>query len=329
MNPRLADLPLPISKFSLGAWAFAGGAMWGEQDEKNSIATIHAAMDAGVTMIDTAPGYGNGVSEEIVGRAIKGRRDQVLIANKVSAAPLNYETTIECCEKGLQRLQTDHVDLLQIHWRRKDTALDETVAAMEKLRDDGKVLALGVCNFGPKSLNDLYERGTGWITNQLCYNLLWRAIEFEITEASTAHDMGILCYSPIQQGLLTGRFRNIEEIPESRRRTRHFSSDSDMSRHGDTGHETLTFATIERIRKIADDLGETMADLSLAWLLHQRGVSSVIFGARTPEQVAANMQAGKLQLAEATLTALDEATSELKTALGPNADMWSADTRIT
>ena len=94
MNPRLADLPFPISKFSLGAWAFAGGAMWGNQDEKNSIATVHAAMDAGVTMIDTAPGYGHGVSEEIVGRAIKGRRDQVLIANKVSAVPLNYETTI-------------------------------------------------------------------------------------------------------------------------------------------------------------------------------------------------------------------------------------------
>lgn len=329
MNPRLADLPLPISKFSLGAWAFAGGAMWGDQDEQKSIDTIHAAIDAGVTMIDTAPGYGGGVSEEIVGRATKDRRDQVLIANKVSAAPLNYETTIQCCEKGLQRLQTDHVDLLQIHWRRDDTVLDEVVAAMEKLRDDGKVLALGVCNFGPKSLQDLHEHGSGWITNQLAYNLLWRANEFEITDACAKHDMGILCYSPIQQGLLTGRFANASEVPDSRKRTRHFSGDSAMSRHGDGGNETLTFATINRIRKIAADLGESMADLSLAWLLHQRQVSSVIFGARTPEQVASNVKAENLKLDEATLTALDEATSELKTALGPNADLWNSETRIT
>lgn len=303
--------------------------MWGDQDENNSIATIHAAMEAGVTMIDTAPGYGGGRSEEIVGRALKGRRDQVLIANKVSAAPLNYETTIAGCEQGLQRLQTDHVDLLQIHWRRDDTVLDEVVAAMEKLRDDGKVLTLGVCNFGPKSLNDLFEHGTGWITNQLAYNLLWRANEFAITDACAAHDMGILCYSPIQQGLLTGRFANASEVPESRRRTRHFSSESDTSRHGGSGNEALTFATIDRIRTIAADLGESMADLSLAWLLHQRQVSSVIFGARSPEQVAANMKAEMLKLDEATLTALDDATSELKTALGSNADLWNAETRIT
>jgi len=328
MNPRLADLPLSISKFSLGAWAFAGGAMWGDQDEKNSIATIHAAIDAGVTMIDTAPGYGGGLSEEIVGRGIKDRRDQVLIANKISGAHLTYEKTIECCEEGLRRLQTDHVDLLQIHWLTDDAPLDDVITAMEKLRDDGKALTLGVCNFGPKSLTRLNEKATGWITNQLAYNLLWRANEFEITEACTSHDMGILCYSPIQQGLLTGRFRSTEEIPESRRRTRHFSSDSAMSRHNDTGNEALTFATLDRIRKIADGLGESMADLSLAWLLHQRGVSSVIFGARSPEQVAANMKAEKLKLDEATLTALDEATSELKTALGSNADLWNAKSRI-
>lgn len=328
MNPRLSDLPLPISKFTLGAWAFAGGAMWGDQDEKNSIATIHAAIDAGITMIDTAPGYGNGISEEIVGRGIKGRRNQVLIANKVSAQPLNYETTIACCETGLKRLQTDHVDLLQIHWRRADTVLEEVVAAMEKLRNDGKALALGVCNFGPKSLTDLNEHCTGWITNQLAYNLLWRANEFEITDACEKQDMGILCYSPIQQGLLSGRFANASEIPDSRKRTRHFSSDSEMSRHGDADNEVLTFATLDRIRKIADDLSESMADLSLAWLLHQRGVSSVIFGARTPEQVASNVKAEKLKLDDATLAALDDATSELKTALGSNADLWNSETRI-
>gem|GEM_PF-1927912 len=131
----------------------------------------------------------------------------------------------------------------------------------------------------------MHAQSTGWVTNQLDYHLLWRAVEFDITAACAESDLGILCYSPLQQGLLTGRFTNPAEVPAGRSRTRHFGNRQKMSRHETEGHEALTFATIDRLRSLAADLGHPMADVALAWLLQQRGVRSVIFGARSPEQV--------------------------------------------
>jgi myo-inositol catabolism protein IolS len=329
MKPLESALPLPVSRLALGAWAFAGGPLWGSQEESTSIATMHAALDAGITLIDTAPGYGDGLSEEIVGRGLQGHRDRVLVATKIGGKSLDSAAqTIASCESSLRRLQTDRIDLLQIHWLGTTTPLDEIVAAMESLRAAGKVRALGVCNFGPQSLARLQTAGTGWITNQLCYNLLWRAIEFAITDACATAGMGILCYSPLQQGLLTGRFKNAAAVPVGRNRTRHFNCQNELAQHDGPGHEALTLATIDRIRVIADDLGRPMADLALAWLLHQRGVSSVIFGARSPAQIAANLASAQLKLDAATLAALDRATAELKNALGPNADLWAVPTRI-
>ena len=328
MTARYDALPLPVSRLALGTWAMAGGQLWGPQDEADSIATIHAALDAGITLIDTAPGYGGGLSEEITGRALRDRRDRALIATKVGGSHLAYADAIASCEASLRRLQTDCIDLLQIHWCPPGSPLEETIAAFEKLRDDGKVRALGVSNCGPQTLARLRAKGTGWVTNQLAYNLLWRAIEFDIVDACADTGLGILCYSPLAQALLTGRFKTAAEVPDGRNRTRHFKSGSVLARHGESGHEELTFATIERVRVIADGLGQPMADVALAWLLHQRGVTSVIFGARTPAQVAANLRAAELKFDAATLKAIDAATQELKSALGPNADMWNSETRI-
>lgn len=306
----------------------AGGQLWGPQDEAESIATIHAALDAGITLIDTAPAYGGGLSEEITGRALKGRRDRALIATKVGGSQLAYDDAIASCEASLRRLQTDCIDLLQIHWCPPGSPLEDAIAAFEKLRDDGKVRTLGVSNCGPQMLARLRAKGTGWFSNQLAYNLLWRAVEFEIVDACAATGLGILCYSPLAQALLTGRFKSAAEVPDGRNRTRLFKPNHELSRHGEGGHEELTFATIDRIRTIADGLGKPMGDVALAWLLHQRGVTSVIFGARTPAQVAANLPGAELKLDTATLAALDAATLELKNAVGLNADMWNAETRI-
>lgn len=328
MTPSTDSLPLPVSRLALGTWAMAGGPLWGPQDEADSIATIQAALDAGITLIDTAPGYGGGRSEEITGRALRGRRDRALLATKVGGSDLGYDSAIASCEASLRRLDTDCLDLLQIHWCPPGSPLEDTIAAFEKLRADGKVRALGVSNCGPQTLGRLRATGTGWVTNQLAYNLLWRAIEFAIVEACADAGLGILCYSPLAQGLLTGRFRDASAVPAGRNRTRHFAPNHELSRHGDAGHEALTFATIAKVRAVADALGEPMGDVALAWLLHQRGVSSVIFGARNPAQVAANLRSAELRLDEGTLAALDAATADLKAALGPNADMWNAETRI-
>ena len=321
-------LPHPLSPLALGTWAFAGDKFWGAQAEQDSIATVHAALDAGVTLIDTAPLYGDGLSEQVVGKALRGHRDRALLATKISEGDLTAEKTTASCEASLRRLQTDRIDLLQIHWPGTGETIGEVVSAMEKLRAAGKVRALGVCNFGPIHLGQLRASGHGWITNQLPYNLLWRAIEFEITEPCRRDGLGILCYSPLLQGLLTGRFRTMDDVLVGRSRTRHFRGDRPMSRHGETGHEALTFATLDRIRAIAEKLGQPMADVALAWLLHRPGVTSVIFGARTPQQLHANVASGRLKLDAATMAELNTATDELKVALGPSADMWAGESRI-
>jgi len=323
-----SSLPLPISKLALGTWAMAGGQLWGPQDETVSINTIHTALDAGITLIDTAPGYGNGLAEDILGRALVGHRDRALIATKVGARDLTGEQLIVSLEASLRRLQTDRIDLLQIHWLGADTVLEDAIADLEALRASGKVRALSVCNFGPTSLATLRKAGTGWLTNQVAYNLLWRAIEFEISAACARSNMGILCYSPLQQGLLTGRFKSAAEVPTGRNRTRHFNCENALAQHSGPGQEELTFATIDRIRAIADGLGQPMADVAMAWLLHQPGVTSVIFGARSPAQVTANLRAGELKLDRSTLAALDQASADLKEALGSNADLWAAESRI-
>lgn len=173
----------------------------------------------------------------------------------------------------------------------------------------------------------MHAQSTGWVSNQLAYHLLWRAVEFDITAACAESDLGILCYSPLQQGLLTGRFTNPAEVPAGRSRTRHFGNRQKMSRHETEGHEALTFATIDRLRSLAADLRHPMADVALAWLLQQRGVRSVISEPAPPNKSAANTRAASLTLDAATLAALDLATLDLKQALGPNADLWAAKTR--
>lgn len=324
----MTALPLPVSSLALGTWALAGDKFWGPQEDADSIATIHAALDHGVTLIDTAPAYGDGRSEEIVGRALRDRRDRALIATKVSEADMTPERAIAGCEASLRRLQVDGIDLLQIHWLGSGEQLEDVIAAMEKLRDAGKVRALGVCNFGPQSLARLRAAGSGWITNQLAYNLLWRAVEFEITDLCERDGLGILCYSPLAQGLLTGRWQSADEVPEGRTRTRHFRGDRPMSRHGGPGCEDLTFSTIDRLRAIAASVGQPLADVALAWLIHRRAVQSVIFGARNVAQIRENVAASQLRLPATALAELDAATSDLKKALGPNADMWAPVSRI-
>ncbi len=316
------------SRLALGTWALAGDKFWGPQARTDSVATIHAALDAGVTFIDTAPLYGDGLSEEIVGEALHDRRERAFVATKISEGDMTPERAIASCEASLKRLRTDHVDLLQIHWLGSGERLEEVIAAMETLRAQGKARALGVCNFGPTSLARLRAVGTGWITNQLPYNLIWRAIEFEVTGACQRDGLGVLCYSPLQQGLLSGRFRSPEEVPVGRHRTRHFRGDRPMSRHGGEGHEELTFATLERIRTVATRLKRPMADVALAWLLHQPAVTSVIFGARSPQQVADNVASSRLSLDDAALAELARATDPLKHALGPDADLWAGESRI-
>lgn len=315
------------SRIILGCWPFGGGRTWGSQAEDDSIKTIHAASDAGINSLDTALGYGDGESQRVVGKAIAGRRSDFVIFDKIprdQAAPRQVQAA---AETALRNLGTDYIDVFQLHWANSDVPLSETVEAAEKLRAAGKIRHFAVCNFGPEQLDELLGL-TDVPTNQLAYSLLSRAIEFEIQPKCVKNKIGILAYSPLMQGLLTGKYASAEQVPAGRARTRLFSGDREFARHGEPGCEEAAFAAVAGIRAACERAGTAMADAALSWVLARDGVAAAICGARTPEQIESNVRAAELSLDSAFIEELDRATEPVKQALGRNADLWNADSRI-
>jgi aryl-alcohol dehydrogenase-like predicted oxidoreductase len=245
---------------------------------------------------------------------------------EVDLAYVSAQETIEACEHSLRRLGTDYIDLYQIHWPSRVTPLAETMEAMEKLLQQGKVRAVGVSNFGVQDIADLQAIGRAE-SNQVPYSLLFRAIEFGITERSMEAGMSIVPYSPLSQGLLTGKFSSADEVPIARARTRHYSTNRPLARHGEEGFEEETFATVGRIQEVCERIGRPMAQVALAWLLHQPGVTSVIVGARNLGQLEQNLQAAALDLPPDVVDELAAATEGLKQMMGPNPDPWQSDAR--
>ena len=326
---RLGNSDLEVSVISFGAWQLGDPDYWGADPEADGGAAVAAALDEGITLFDTAEAYGAGASEEALGRALGPRRGDVCIASKVSAdhgAPADLRAA---CEASLQRLGTDHIDLYQIHWPIRDVPLAEVYGELDRLRQEGKIRAVGVSNFGPLDLADWCAVGE-CASNQLGYNMLFRAIEHEVVPACLDHDIGILAYMPLLQGILAGRWESIDEIPVNRRRTRHFSSDREGTRHGEPGCEDLTVQALAEIRRVADDLEHSMATIAMAWLLGKPGVTSVVVGARNPRQVLRNTNAAALELPEDVIARLDAATDAVKAYFGMNCDQWQSgdDVRI-
>jgi aryl-alcohol dehydrogenase-like predicted oxidoreductase len=323
----LGKTDINVSAIVMGGWALGGGLDWGSQDEADSVAAVHAALDLGINFFDTAEEYGAGRSEEVLGRALAGRRQQAVISTKVSAVNLSTEGIPQACERSLKRLQTDTIDLYQVHWPAPGMPIDDVVAALQKLQAQGKIRAVGVSNFGILDLSDFLARGR-CDTIQLPYNLAWRAIEYEVMPKCRAEGVGILPYSPLMQGLLTGKYATADDVPEGRARTRHFSKNRPHTRHGQPGSEAELFEAIAQIRAISQRLGHSMSDVSLAWVLHQPGVDSVIIGARNPHQLQQNIKAVELDLSPEIVAELTRATEPLKQKLGPNPDLWQAESRF-
>ena len=324
----LGDSGIEVSRMALGCWPFAGGRVWGAQDDNDSIAAVHAALDAGVNFFDTAEGYSDDSNSEVVlGRALAGRRGDAVIATKFSRTDQDPHVIAERCDASLTRLGTDYIDLYQIHWPNHDVPIADTMAELLKLQESGKVRALGVCNFAVHDLTDILECGV-IVSDQLPYNLLWRALEFAIKPTCVANDVGVICYSPLQQGLLTGRYATADDVPPGLSRSRHFHKDREQSVHGEDGCEEETFAAIAAVLEIADEVGEHPAKLSLAWALAQEGVTSLLVGARNPDEVALNTPSFDYDLPSDVENALSTATKELKQILGHNADFWQSPGRM-
>jgi len=316
---------IKVSKFCLGTWNITGDSTWGYQDEKDSIETIKTALDCGINFFDTAEMYGDGYSEKLLGKILSPIRDRVVIASKTVKA--KYDEVINACENSLRRLKTDYIDIYYIHWPSRKIPFEETVRAMEKLKEDGKIKVLAVSNFGRKDLTEILKYYPVKL-NQLAYNLLFRAIEYEILPFCIEKGISVACYSPLAEGLLTGKFTSASEVPVGRARTRHFSKDRPMSQHNEDGAEEETFQTIKEIRKIAEELNISMTHISLSYLLHKNGVKVVVGGARKASQVKENASAIDISLSEDIMKKLDKATEKLKEKLGKNPDMWRSDSRI-
>ena len=318
---HLVNSELEVSRLAFGCWGITDDAVWGERDSTESTRTIHAAIDSGINFFDSAEGYSGGNSEVLLGKAIAGRRDRVIIATKARPDSMGPAGVRQACERSLQRLGTDYIDLFQNHWFDPEVPVEVTWEAMIKLKEEGKVRSIGVSNAGVAHLRAV-ETLQFPVTNQLPYNLLWRMIEQDILPHCRDKNIGTMVYSPLQHGLIGDRFHAPDDVPEGRARSRHFHRDRPMTRHGELGCEEKTFAAIKGIRQIAKTIDCSTTDLALAWGASQPGVSCIVVGCRNEAQLESNMRALEMGLSDQVLQQLSDVTEAVNRALGTNPDMW-------
>ncbi|RRW46760.1 aldo/keto reductase [Pseudomonas luteola] len=294
----------PVSRIALGTWAI-GGWMWGGSDESKAIATIRSAVERGINLIDTAPVYGFGNSEEIVGKALEGIRDKAVIATKVAldwnddgpfrnATPARIRQEIE---DSLRRLKTDHIDLYQVHWPDPLTPIDETARELEKLRQEGKVLALGVSNFSPEQM-DAFRDVAPLAAVQPPYNLFERDIEKDVLPYAKDHGLAVLAYGALCRGLLAGKMS-----PSTR-------FDGDDLRKVDPKFQSPRFeqylaavAALEDYARARHD--KTVLALAIRWIL-DKGPTIALWGARKPEQIEGVDEAFGWSLSQEELDEIDK-----------------------
>jgi aryl-alcohol dehydrogenase-like predicted oxidoreductase len=281
---RMEGIPVPVSRVGLGTWAI-GGWMWGGTDEDAAIATLRGAVEQGINLIDTAPVYGFGRSEEIVGRALQGGlRDKAVIATKValewSDAGVRRNSTAarirQEVEDSLRRLRTDRIDLYQVHWPDTLVPFEETAAELEKLRQAGKILAIGVSNYSPVQM-DAFSKAAPLVAAQPPYNLFERAIEADVLPYAKEHGLIVLAYGALCRGLLSGRMNAATQF------------EGDDLRKVDPKFQQPRFgqylAAVQALSELARERhGKSVLALAIRWILDQ-GPTVALWGARRPDQL--------------------------------------------
>lgn len=295
---RLGRSDLEVTVLTMGCWQ-AGKSQWSNVTDEDSIAALRAAADAGFNFFDTAEGYGDGHSEEIVAQALEGRND-LLVATKVSPHNLYADKIREACDNSLRRLKRERIDLYQIHWPSGSWGgpkipIEETMGALVQLREAGKIGAIGVSNFNGEQIEEALQYGR-IESLQPPYSLFFRPFEFNGTvETCIKHGIGIIAYSPLAQGLLTGKFNKDNRPSDNRGGNALFQ--------GETYDKAL--AAVDALKPIATKYDVHTGHLALQWLLSQPGVTSVIVGARTPEQVQDNARAAEFKISPEDLQQID------------------------
>jgi aryl-alcohol dehydrogenase-like predicted oxidoreductase len=306
--------------------------MWGGAEEQEAIKAIHASLDAGITTIDTAPIYGFGKSEELVGQALKGiARDKYQILTKYGmewrepkgefffdsvdngGTPIKIykyagrEAVLRECEESLKRLKTDYIDLFQIHWPDATTPISETMEAVAKLIEQGKVRAAGVCNYNKEQVAEALK-SVNLVSNQVPYSMIHREIEKELVPQALSKGMSIIPYSPLQRGLLTGKIKRDHKF------------NSGDTREGNAYYKAenidKTNAFLQKIKPIADEYGVTLSQLVINWTTRQPAMDCVLVGARNEAQVRENVKALSFNLTNEEVQAIRSFAEELKLSKG-------------
>ena len=309
----LGTTGMQVSPLCLGAMMFGA---WGEPDHDTSAGIIHAALDAGINFVDTADIYSRGESEEIVGKALKGRRDDVVLATKFHG-PMDVDMgqeggdpnqrgnsrrwVVQEVENSLRRLQTDWIDLYQVHRPDDVTSDEETLSALTDLQQAGKIRAFGSSTFPAHHMVEAQwtaeKRGLGrYVTEQPPYSLLVRGIEADVLPVAQKYGMGVLPWSPLAGGWLTGKFRKGQDKPETNRAKMMPGMYDDDAK----------LEIVEQLNLLAEDDGITMVHLALAFVMQHPGVTAPIIGPRTMEQLTTQLGAVDVQLSTDVLDRIDE-----------------------
>jgi len=312
---QFGNTDMHITPIGFGTWALGGGGWafgWGPQDDEQSIAAIHRALDLGINWIDTAAVYGLGHSEEIVARALKDRSERPYVFTKCSRvwdengeirSSLKAQSIRRECEDSLRRLQVDVIDLYQVHWPMPESELEEGWETMAQLKDEGKVRYIGACNFNVEQMRRAM-RIAPISTLQPPYSLVKPEVEEEILPFCEEQDIGVIVYSPMMSGLLSGSMtrERIAKLPDDdwRKRDPEFQEPR-LSRN---------LALVEQLQEIGYMHSRSPGEVAIAWTLHNPAVTAAIVGARRPEQVDSIIGAAEFRLTEAEFDQIEEFRKE-------------------
>lgn len=314
---RLGTSDVQITPILMGTWQ-AGKKKWVGIEDADSIKAIRAAFEAGITTIDTAEVYGEGHSEKIVAEALSDVRDRVEYATKVFANHLKYDLVIEACDRSLKNLKTDYIDLYQIHWpsgtfNSEKVPIEETMKALNHLKEQGKIRAIGVSNFSRAQLEEAAKYGRV-DSLQPPYSLFWRQVEKDAVPYCVENNISIVAYSPLAQGLLTGKFGADHKFdPQDNRAKNKLFQGENYQR---------AQQALDKLRPIADRHNCTLAQLALAWLIAQPQAQAIA-GARNSEQAIANAKAADVKLSDSELQEIDAIGRIVTDHLDDSSVMWN------
>lgn len=313
----LGQSDILITPVLIGTWQ-AGKKMWVGIEDQETIKAIRAGFEAGITTVDTAEVYGDGHSEQIVGEALSDVRDQVIYATKVFANHLKYDQVIEACERSLKNLKTDYIDLYQIHWpsgsfNSEKVPIEETMKALNDLKTQGKIRAIGVSNFSRSQLEEAAQYGR-IESLQPPYSLFWRQVEKDLMPYCQEQNISILAYSPLAQGLLTGKFGSNHQFAEGDHRSKN-------KLFANKDHYQRVQNALEQLRPIAERYQCRLGQLAIAWLIAQPQTNAIV-GVRNAEQAEQNADAGNLKITPEDLAEIDKIGRTVTDYLDDSPIMW-------